>query len=131
MDTDFREELELAWGAGFYDGEGCTTTQRLKGYGPGRDEEYLYLSLQVVQCDREPLDRWVSVFGGTVQGPYGGNDRHRPRYRWTATGRKAAAILARLWPYLSAPKRRQIVRVISQPDMRHVDELRLHLQPDE
>lgn len=94
MDT----ELELAWAAGFFDGEGCSKH---------------YMTLSVGQKDRRPLDRFAAAVGyGNVTGPYlhGHKKNGDPIYchHWEVSGQKAVAVLRKLWPYLSEPKREQI-----------------------
>ena len=85
---------ELAWAAGFFDGEGSTVCQSIKD---GR-----YLRVGLPQKEREPLDRFQrAVGGGSVNGPY------RGVYNYSACGQKALAVLGQLWPYLCTTKRVQ------------------------
>ena len=52
-----RDPIEVAYLAGFFDGEGCIAINRVRSS----------LYLQVVQTrDREPLDRFHAMFGGRV-----------------------------------------------------------------
>ena len=92
------DKTELAWAAGFFDGEGCTTT--VNGSA----------SIVVVQKDRRPLDRFARALGGNVGGPYGPYGKGCAMYRWQATGKRAKEVMDLLWPFLSDPKKEQYVR---------------------
>ena len=53
---------ELAWAAGFFDGEGCFCFS----------EAGQYVCVSITQTEREPLDRFERAVGlGKVNGPYG------------------------------------------------------------
>ena len=93
---------ELAWAAGFFDGEGSI---QLRKTG---------LQLYVGQTDPRPLERFAAAVGvGKVNGPYGPYARNgtpntwKPMYAWQVGGRKAEAVFALLQPFLSEPKREQ------------------------
>ena len=65
------ETLELAWAAGFFDGEGCVRWRTCKETRNNRTREYGSFSLQIAQVHREPLDRFAAAVGaGKVYGPY-------------------------------------------------------------
>lgn len=88
---------EVAWAAGFFDGEGWTTTIRRQN---GR---YLHLGIGQKECTT--LERFVLAVGdGKIYGPY---DKGCPMYEVRVYGRKAKAVIETLWPYLSEPKRKQ------------------------
>lgn len=91
-------DTEVAWAAGFFDGEGHT------GRASGR-----WLRLQVgQQKGRETLDRFKEAMGvGSVQGPW--NDG---MYQYQTYGPKAFGVLQTLWPYLSNPKKEQAVAAV-------------------
>lgn len=103
-------ELELAWAAGFFDGEGSTCN----GNAPnGR----LQLQMQVVQVDRRPLDRFLAaVEAGTIYGPYQPRQAHwQPKYRWIVRGiEEVTGVAAKLFPYLSEPKQEQMLAEIQR-----------------
>jgi hypothetical protein len=107
--TDFARQLELAWAAGFFDGEGSTS--------PHRDKTgYCIVQMSIGQVEREPLDRFMKVVGGKIYGPRAHKNRFgsRPQYRWKADGIGARAILGLLWPYLTEVKRSQAAAVFAQ-----------------
>lgn len=98
---------ELAWAAGFFDGEGCTTAHVVRR--PQYNKVYRSLALEVVQKDRRPLDRFAQALGlGKIYGPY---RSQREMHLWRARAADAEAALALLWPFLSEPKREQAERV--------------------
>jgi hypothetical protein len=92
-------EIELAWAAGFFDGEGHV---RSKKDANGRRAE-----MQVAQKTRECLERLQKAIGGvgTIGGPY---HSRNPVYFWYLTKTpEVDRVLTILWPYLSGPKRTQ------------------------
>lgn len=98
---------ELAWAAGFFDGEGHTGMR----VPTGRD--YGYVVMNMAQTEREPLERFQAAVGaGYIYGPYGRkNHKHRPVWKWQANGWDARRVLAQLSEYLSRPKYEQAVTV--------------------
>lgn len=97
-------ETELAWAAGFFDGEG-NTHQRANRPGLGG------LSMQVNQQEPTTLERFGSAVGyGKLYGPYAERQTGSV-YRWLITGHKVQLAVDRLWPYLSEPKRKQILLI--------------------
>lgn len=97
---------QLAWVAGFFDGEGSlgfydTATAR----GLYRSKK---LILQVSQKDPSLLYRVVSVVGfGKVRGPYLKGRKHEV-YRYTVQDfEHIQALIAMVWPWLGDPKRCQ------------------------
>jgi hypothetical protein len=94
---------ELAWCAGFFDGEGSTCLQRKGGWRE--------LWVQVPQSELSTLERFQRAVGGRgkIGGPwqpkYAGS---KPTYRLDFRGyREAQFVLALLWRFLSEPKRQQ------------------------
>lgn len=91
---------ELAWAAGFFDGEGNVGFSR-----PARRRPRIHV--QVAQVHRSPLDRFLRAVGhGTVNGPYIPKAKtHSPYHQWTVEGLvPAKAIFALLGPYLDQQK---------------------------
>lgn len=101
-------ETELAWAAGFFDGEGCVRFRTCKSR-PNRSREYGVLSIQVSQVHREPLDRFRAAVGvGTVKGPYGPYKTTKQAYfSYSIVGKNAIEAFGRLRPYLSPIKLRE------------------------
>lgn len=102
-----QQEIEIAWAAGFWDGEGCCYR------GKGGD-----LRMSISQCSPEPLERFQKAIGfGNVTGPYGYPDKPewRPAWFWRVQGRKAHQAMALLLPLVSTEKRAQYQRIASLP----------------
>ena len=100
---------ELAWCAGFFDGEGHIGTGigRIKGKWTARP-----LRLNVSQTDRFVLDRFRDAVGiGRVSGPFDRSKR-RPNesavfYYQVSRFAYVQAVVALLWTWLSPVKREQ------------------------
>lgn len=101
------DRLELAWAAGFFDGEGCTV---------GRHDKRITRSqpmLSIGQSERTTLDRFqAAVCGlGRIIGPY--QTRGKPVWFYrTSRFEHTQAVLAMLWRFLSQPKRDQATAVL-------------------
>lgn len=94
-----RTEVELAWAAGFFDGEGHSRAQGTKR-SPRK-----YLQLHITQTDRQVLDRFDEAVGVSgVRGPYMSKGRIKPLFYWRVTGKKAVEVFESLRPYLSEIK---------------------------
>lgn len=107
--TDFARQLELAWAAGFFDGEGCT------GLDLDKRSRRSYVRVTVTQVICGPLERFKAAVSGLgrVEGPYPRPcPTHQPLYRFRACGHEARQILGLLWPYLCEPKREQATKVL-------------------
>lgn len=88
--------VDLAWAAGFIDGEGYIGVDRC---GQNTNGYISYtVSLKVAQVVRAPLDKLQKLFGGKIRemANTGGNTI----YHWRLFGDKALPVLQRLLPYL-------------------------------
>lgn len=106
MGTAWREEL--AWAAGFFDGEGNSRLN--KGYG--------FISIR--QVDKATLDRFQSaVLGlGHIGGPYK-NKSYAPIYSWYVSSFKdVQAVSTMLWPFLGEAKKSQLRYVLEDTNKR-------------
>lgn len=102
---------ELAWAAGFLDGEAC-----FKFYTANNDKGRGRLAVTVAQVRREPLDRLATLFGGTVRGPYGPyQNSKQAHFQWdTSSYERAETVIESIWPWLSDPKREQALQAIEE-----------------
>jgi hypothetical protein len=97
---------ELAWAAGFYDGEGTFCLDQ------GR------LSMSLAQINPEVLIRFKAAVNGLgrVYGPY--QRKVKTHSQWwvfcPTSFEHTQAIVAMLWSFLSSPKKEQIVKVFKQ-----------------
>lgn len=104
MNTTWKRE-DLAWAAGFFEGEGCVRAaqdKQNKSLWEGRTY------FDVSQSDREMLDRFQRIFGcGKVYGPYSKPNR-LPYYRFFVVNFEQVQMLViLLWPWLSQRRRAQ------------------------
>jgi hypothetical protein len=98
------DPLELAWAAGFFDGEGTTCIHR-DATRPG----YLRLDTSVPQAGTTAIPDVLTRFGAAVGGlgRYGGPTADGT-YCWQARGRvEAFTTIALIWTWLGEVKRRQ------------------------
>lgn len=109
------DAVELAWAAGFFDGEGstCCTTNN------GRKHNRIQLSIGQKNQDgniADTLVRFQSAVGGCGH-IYQKNKHRGPDYdqhQFLVTRRNdVLACLRLLWPYLSLPKRGQAATAIA------------------
>ena len=102
-------QTELAWAAGLFDGEGCTSL-----YSKRR-------SIQVSisqKYDRFVLDRFkAAVGGGYIYWPESQSGYYR------ISGVPALLVLQQLWPYLSPPKKEQALRKINEANHYLINQL--------
>lgn len=109
-------KAELAWAAGFFDGEGTTCLTRYKPKNQQRS--YTVIAVGISQVEREPLERFQRAVGdlGVIIGPYQPRERNRkPQYRFRASGfERSQAIVVMLWPYLCSIKQAQAALALQQ-----------------
>jgi hypothetical protein len=105
---------ELAWAAGFLDGEGSVGLHERRR--PGKR-----LTFQAAQVSPVPLRRLQAALGGRIHGPYGPyQSNHQPYYLWFLDGfERVQAAVAMVWPFLSSPKRDQATRVLREWNRNH------------
>ena len=98
-------ELERAWAAGFWDGEGCVSLSYRGKY------QYPRSVLQVAQVHREPLERFQAAIGfGNILGPYPARGpKSQDYYIWRVEGNThLQAFKSIVYPYLCSIKKKQI-----------------------
>ena len=104
------ETHELAWAAGFVDGEGCWYRTR-----NGKDDTYPRFTIE--QVDPYALERFRDAVGvGKIYGPrqVPGRPNSQPSYRLAVYGlEKVQHVTAMLWGFLGPVKRAQANRVLS------------------
>lgn len=98
------QPTDLAWAAGFFDGEGCISVVRCTHKGVAREQ--VQVLLDVAQVNPTPLERLVALFGGRIRVSPNGQDGAWRIHAWRIYGRKAGVILQQVLPYLIG-KRRQ------------------------
>lgn len=111
---------ELAWAAGFWDGEGCMNfTDNLGTLADGSRKRYRQWHAVIGQKNRRVLDRFQKAVGmGKVYGPYKSSIKNLVKppeetaynYQWrVGSVNDVTALGMLLWPWLSEEKREQIV----------------------
>lgn len=95
----------LAWAAGFIDGEGFITIGKRnmkRILQTGEEAVYVghYLRLGVNHVDPKPINELYRLFGGSVQYDPNVKGNRKPRYRWIVNTSKAKDVLIQLLPYL-------------------------------
>lgn len=100
---------DLAWAAGFLEGEGCFSRVGASGHA------------EACQVNEEPIVRLQTLFGGTVSQrlqsrrilPNGSESRSgSPIWRWRVSGARARGIMFTLFHFLSARRRGQILAAL-------------------
>ena len=126
------KQTDLAWAAGFLDGEGSVRIRRLPGAMAGRPTFY-GLSLSASQVEREPLDKLRGLFGGSIhlQQPSPRQSANAsPYYNWMVTGRTAAAAIRVLLPYFTVKRERAVLGLEFQSHIR-TRTGRISIRPEE
>ncbi len=99
-------ETDLAWAAGFFDGEGCIARSTTP-------------VVTVSQAHLECLDIFANVVGtGTLKGPYEKSTatmQRKPQWIFYAYGRDARATYDLLEPWLGAYRREQAAKAFQTP----------------
>jgi hypothetical protein len=92
---------DIAWAAGFYEGEGTCN--------------YVTGSQHVIvnQVEREPLERLQQMFGGTIR-PIKAHHHSKPSWRWGAHGPRACGVMLTLYGLLSKKRQHQIRQVMQR-----------------
>lgn len=95
---------ELAWAAGFLEGEGSfVRTNRGKYFG---------INVIAKQVNPEPPLRLQAIFGGSVRNRAPVGIGRKPYSEWVASGSRARSVIAAVWTWLSAHRKRQINAVL-------------------
>lgn len=92
------QETEIAWAAGFFDGE---------GHSHFRNGCFSVSITQSKNC--EVLLRFRSAVGdlGRVSEPHYCTPNPNPRWTYSVHGKNAILVMQRLWPHLGTVKRNQ------------------------
>ncbi len=96
-------EMDKAYLAGLFDGEGCVHISRYQGKN-NRSPTFT-LHVMVSQCDENYLIYWMGKTGmGKIYIHHPQKKEHRPGYCWTLPSRSAAQFLETLLPLLMVKK---------------------------
>lgn len=93
---------ELAWAAGFFDGEGYVNIQRR--HQKYKDKSYRghYLRVGINHVAPEPLYEMQRLFGGSLekQDTKTVIGNRKPRHRWVTSSNSAKEALIKMLPYM-------------------------------
>jgi hypothetical protein len=108
-------DLEFAWAAGLFDGEGSTELHRRRS----GDRLIYAVRTRVSQCGADGVPGVLARFQrsvngrGWIEGP-SARDGYADAYKWAAGNAEALFVLRLLWPHLSVAKRRQAYDVLGE-----------------
>lgn len=103
---------ELAWAAGFFDGEGCFQFN-IEPIKKGRNVTSRRIGCRINQISDIPLVRFQAAIACGQVAQYGFTTTGKPFYSFTTGSfENVQAIIAKLWKYLSKPKREQAISVL-------------------
>jgi hypothetical protein len=100
---------ELAWAAGFFDGEGNIRAKRVRW----RTRSYVYPAIFIPQIHPYALERFQHAVGcGKVSGPYTSSQRdgiiRQPQWYYQTYGfKEVQPVVIAIWPWLGPVKRAQ------------------------
>ena len=115
-------ETDLAWAAGFIDGEGSIGLYR----GKHPTSEFYVLRLSVTNTDIRALERLKKMFGGSInKSNHKSRPTRRPCWAWYCQCAKGAAALEMLLPYLLVKKERAEIALLSRRYLRRKGQFRL------
>jgi hypothetical protein len=107
---------DIAWLAGFLDGEGTfqIINVRKTGSGPMYDAQ-----LAATNTDIALLNRCQHIAGGSVYGPNGrGDPRWKDSYRWALRGKKLGPLLDELLPFLVSKREQASILIALRSEVR-------------
>ena len=122
MIRQFKSEtsnVEIAWAAGLFEGEGWagfykTPGRTRKDGTKSRPEGYFYPKLAMSMTDLDVLQKFQSIVGGGITGPYT-NGHNKPIWYWRETKPENAKRTARLlYPYLCGRRQERIREVFGE-----------------
>lgn len=96
---------EIAWCAGFLEGEGCFSLHSKNGG----------IMVSALQVQKEPLDKLYRVLGGKMsfRERKNKNPKNSDVWAWWVTGPRAASIMMTLYPFLSLIRKEQIKKALN------------------
>lgn len=93
---------DVAWAAGFFDGEGFVTIQKRNSKAKsGKRYESYYLRIGINHVAVEPLDEMLRIFGGTIrkQAAHTVVGNRKQRHSWQMSCTQAKETLIQMMPY--------------------------------
>jgi hypothetical protein len=86
-------DTDIAWSAGFFEGEGHVKAAKRRND--------IWFAAEVAQVYRDPLDKLAKLFGGKVYGPYGPyKTNKKPYFMYINYGQTGISMVKLMRPYL-------------------------------
>lgn len=97
------KQIDLAWAAGFFDGEGCVIIQRRKA--PKTKHGILHLlHVEVAQVDILPLNKLQKLFKGRIY-----FDKYSKINKWIITNENARIFISKIQKYTTTKQKECLV----------------------
>lgn len=106
-------DAELAYLAGFFDGEGCVSII----HTPARGEHYYEVRVSANQVDPAPLYVMQRRFGGRLV-PLSTPDGLRQQYGWIVSGPRGSDALSAMLPHLIVKRTQAVLAIQFQAGMK-------------
>lgn len=103
-------ETELAWVAGFSDGEAYIGVEKRKPRGQHKSPEYLP-TIEIANTNQGVVKFLRDLFGGRVQPDLKRKPSEKQAYKWAIHSKQAVHVLKELCPYLRL-KQKQVELVL-------------------
>lgn len=101
-------EQEIAWAAGLFEGEGSFVARKKQS------TQKQYFSAVLETSDQDVLLRFLEVVGvGKVSGPYTGQKRVKPTWRWAAYGLEGKQAAEIFRPFLGLRRTARLDELLS------------------
>lgn len=101
-------DVELAYFAGLFDGEGCIHADVIKRAG---GTENVKVTLVVSMTHQGSIERLHKAFGGSLHTTVPKNPKHRQYWTWHLPQRQTFLVLPLLLPYLVVKKEEALVAI--------------------
>ena len=101
VNTVIPTDVDIAWAAGFIEGEGCFKRTNLKQTKLGQ-------SITATQVHKPPLEKLQALFGGSLMLRNERRENQSGIWVWAVSGKNARALMALLHPYMSPRRQEQI-----------------------
>ena len=109
------KDTDLAWAAGFVDGEGCIALCRRAQKIKDKTYHCYVLRLSVANTDLRALERLKGMFGGSINAAsHTKRPTHKPCWTWYVMSAKAEATLAAIVPFLFSKKEQAELGIASR-----------------
>lgn len=100
-----RAPEQLAYWAGFFDGEGCVRCNHAQSnVGRNRSGNGIQFGVSVCQCSPIVVRELHDEYGGGLRTEKGRKSQHRTKWVWQACGTNAERFLRDILPYLREKK---------------------------